>query len=708
MANNYPTTIDEIDSAFESYLGKDYDVTTKYNEKSGYTEINIKKAGSSGGTTIKCDPSNPESMRSALATFPGSNGGGMVDAHISEKGYVDTGHSSIQENLLGTKNALDTGVIDKCVSFNGGGAKSMECALDAFQEVFGSPIDTIVINSQSIGASTASIDPRAGSFLTYLANDERYNDTKIIGAFYDSKNNYEDFNNKAFMEASAKANVSVVCYPSKNFGLGGDGTYLRNTIKAIREYNSQGAKFYIAHVEGDSSLSQESHLTTIYYGIKHGNVNANLDGQIISEDINYEVTYYTKDANGNNVDIKLTTELLNYIEGNPQISDEEKCMYYTLKSRYDFIPKDKDGNSKISIEYTKALEGMQSIMDYVADHTYVDSFKMDSVIKDGWNPKINNFFSQAEPYLASTSVLDYKVKQSLIAAATEVSNVARTEAELATLANQLNVAENLLFGVDSDQMDVLYAEGVKSSVMVLGNYSPLDRFVIGSTKAVSMDQLTSLKDSEMMMQLSDQMTYASEIKGLISTLRESGAYEGESFNNFNELLDRYDTCMDKRYQASSILYGTYSACLNKMISFMNSHGVTYIDDSNYYQSLQSIADNNAMISYWEQKAQEYVWVVAESIEFTFKGETYSIPIKWEKFYPYAAQAAAEIARLTEINEQLQNYVDMVEGWNQLLNECNDNIEAARGMVESRFNSAVEAISPYNPGSITMKPTQETA
>ncbi len=365
-------------------------------------------------------------------------------------------------------------------------------------------------------------------------------------------------------------------------------------------------------------------------------------------------------------------------------SDEEKSIYYLLNKKTNL--KKYLSDEKISVNYNDAFDGIESIINFSTSHNYLNDKNINLPVG---NNKVNSFFNQSKPFLESSSILDYKVKETLTAMSIQLINMARTESGLQQIAeSDLNTAHGI-FDYNSSELKEFFNNSIDVYTKQF-NLGIIENFENGKTGLVDINQIDSFFDSALLSQISSQKDMAKDTKELISSLKESGSYEGEAFKDFNLLLDNYNTFMDLRYNSADLLDTVYTSSLDKMKTFFTSKGISSINDENYQATLDQIEKNNLLISDWEAKAKEYY---KEPIYKTFNlgKKSFDIIIGYEKIYPYKDDANKAIQELNDMNRELQTYVDLVEEWTSILNECTQSINEANEIVKNNFSSQVSLL-----------------
>lgn len=368
----------------------------------------------------------------------------------------------------------------------------------------------------------------------------------------------------------------------------------------------------------------------------------------------------------------------------------EKKYEFDLKKIEKYLGR-KDENSLVFIDYYNAISGLQGIMNYISNNTDKNIFQLNSL--EG-NNIINGMFSYSEPFLQTTHLLDYRVKQGLLSCAVQVNDLAQTDATLAALAQSLG--EDGLSGIIGKRILEKFASVLEGSVdstarvtSYIGTVEP------GSLGLFDSTQIDLLLNSKMMRDLHHQMKVSGSIYDKLVELKNSGSYGGDSFIEFNKLVDSYCVCMHKRHQSAAKLYYVYKSCLKRMQNFMDTKGITRVDDTHYQEFKDEIAKNKATIAELSEKAQQKeTRTVYKAISFL--GKTIYVPAGSEEYYPYKAECEAKIADLEALNRIMQETVDIIEDWNKLVNECNKEIYDAECDVNINFNQIVKTFPEIKP------------
>ena len=361
-----------------------------------------------------------------------------------------------------------------------------------------------------------------------------------------------------------------------------------------------------------------------------------------------------------------------------------------LETKYDFDLKKlekylgkKDENSQIFIDYYNAISGLEGIMNYISNNTDTSTFKLSSL--EG-NNIINGMFSYSEPFLSTTHLLDYRIKQGLLSCAVQVNDLAQTDLTLAALAQILG--EDGMNGIIGKRIIDKFApvlEGSVDSTSRVASY--IGTIEPGSLGIFDSTQIDLLMNSKMMSDLQHQMKVSGSIYDQLVELKNSGSYGGDAFNEFNKLVDSYCTCAHKRLESAAKLYYVYKSCLKRMQNFMDTKEITRVDDTHYQEFKDEIARNEATIQELTKKAQQKETRTIYK-QMKILGSVVYVPAGTEEYYPYKAECEAQIADLETLNRVMQETVNTIEEWNALVNECNKEIYEAECDVNVNFNQIV--------------------
>ena len=714
MSNNYEDIANGLAQSYTDQLTEAEKATTKitasYNPKTNNYEVIF--SGDGGQVTLKYDATDVDSYSKAVVTFPGTNGGGTLNAvfqkidsaskeapsHVSNLTSptdvvidIKTGKEIIDKTYVyypGMNNAIDNDIIRPCVSITAKTSSDTavelaETALRTFSSVNtdNTPFENIVTVSQSAGTHGAQ------RFITNIANDENYSGTQIIAELHDDKGSYTDLpKDTAFLEASTKENVTVIAFPSKTWGGQTTGDRFRLSFPNITKANTNGGRILIAKLDynyyrenggldGIRNYDGESHMTTVYLAINHGEVNSNLEGKIFSDDLHYVLTLPVNE-NGVNVEYLINPETIEILE-NSDLSPEEKSLYYNMKTKYNFV-----NDSQISVEYQNIIGQIENIVNNIADNFEMVHINTSDSLQ---NKRLKGMFEKSSTFVNSSNLLDYRIKERLYAAGLNVSNIAQTEATLAKLAEEMlsTLCQEKLFGTTSEETDAFaLTELGRNNTLICApgdeivNYSPSQ---IGN---FSTSDLEALKNSGLFEYLSKEIDFSAKLTNDLTAIQPSGAVTGDSWGGFFSELMSLASCSTKRGECASHLLNVYQDVYDKLSNFFASRGYSELKCSTYPTVIANIRTLRAQKAYWEAKAKEVVY----SEECDDEGNCTTV-----ETHPYAAQAAAALAMIEPaLDAALQLKADMEE-FTLLMNDCNREIAEAEAYVQTTYSEIVATL-----------------
>ena len=384
---------------------------------------------------------------------------------------------------------------------------------------------------------------------------------------------------------------------------------------------------------------------------------------------------------------KFEPEIFEEVFGAENISEDERTMLFKLKSKYSFL--EGEDTSKISVNYVESLGKIEELSNYIADKSKLDRFDINSIRGDKTNQTFNSLFNGEKPYIEKSTLLDFKVKESILAMSDHIKNVALTEAELkAVVESDFAKITNLVFGAGSNESLGAYINVLDRKSYVLGVSD--DKLTIGTVKNVDLSQITAIMRSSMLSDIQDQVQIAKDSNAMITDMITNGGLYGSAFDKYKGDLELLSQCMQKRIASGELLHKTYKDCLTKMKNYMLSNSVTAIDDSNYSSLLSQRDQLKKDIALAEARAKIKDWRIVQ-VGTKLGIAIYAI----EMYYPYAEESAAIIAELTPVLEETVHQIEIIEGWNRLLVECNEKILEAENQVNSTFIESVNGLPDLN-------------
>ena len=697
MSNNYETIANGLAQSYTAQLTEAEKATTtitaSYNPKTNNYEVRFSSGG--GKVTLKYDATDVDSYSKAVVTFPGDMSGGTANAYMQVSNSAS--NSSNQTNLTGPtlsdnkkvvyypgmKEAIDNDVIRPCVSVTAESSSTTtsrlaEIALRTFNGVNTDniPFENVVTVSQSRGTQYAQ------NFITTIANDENYSGTRIIAEFHDADGNYTTMpKDTDFLAATTKENVTVIAFPAKTWS--GSGDRFKDSLPNIARANTNGGRILIAKLDynyykenggldGVRNYDGESHMTTVYLAINHGEVDSNLEGKIFSDDLHYVLTLPVNE-NGVNVEYLINPETIEILE-NSDLSPEEKSLYYNMKTKYNFV-----NDSQISVEYQNIIGQIEDIVNSIADNCDLSHINAGKNIQ---NEKFKGMFARSNTFVDSSNLLDYRIKERLYAAGLNVSNIAQTEATLAKIAEETlsTLCQEKLFGVTADQTTAFALGELKRNDLLI--CAPGDETVTYTPEQVgnfSTSDLSALKSSGLFEYLEKEIAFSQQLTGDISAIEQSGAVTGDPWEGFFSELGKLAVCSTKRGECASHLLTTYQDVYNKINSFFSTKGYNNLNCANYPAIVAHINTLKAQKAEWETKAKIIKYREVCDSEHNCRQEPY---------HPYAAAAAAALAIIEPVLEaQLQTKADM-EDFTIIMNDCNREIAEAEAYVQSTYSEIV--------------------
>lgn len=700
MSNNYEDIANGLAQSYTDQLTEAEKATTtitaSYNPKTNNYEVIF--SGDGGQVTLKYDATDVESYSKAVVTFPGTGGGGTTNAFMqvsnsasNSSGKTNLTGPTLNDNGLsvyypGMNDAIDNDIIRPCVSITAKTSSDTavelaETALRTFSSVNtdNTPFENIVTVSQSAGTHGAQ------RFITTIANDENYSGTQIIAELHDDAGRYIGLpKDTAFLEASTKDNVTVIAFPARTWD--GSGNRFSLSLPNITQANTNGGRILIAKLDynyyrenggldGVRNYDGESHMTTVYLAINHGEVNSNLEGKIFSDDLHYVLTLPVNE-NGVNVEYLINSETIEILE-NSDLSPEEKSLYYNMKTKYNFV-----NDSQISVEYQNIIGQIENIVNNIADNFEMVHINTSDSLQ---NKRLKGMFEKSSTFVNSSNLLDYRIKERLYAAGLNVSNIAQTEATLAKLAEEMlsTLCQEKLFGTTSEETNAFaLTELGRNNTLICApgdeivNYSPSQ---IGN---FSTSDLEALKNSGLFEYLSKEIDFSAKLTNDLTAIQPSGAVTGDSWGGFFSELMSLASCSTKRGECASHLLNVYQDVYDKLSNFFASRGYSELKCSTYPTVIANIRTLRAQKAYWEAKAKEVVY----SEECDDEGNCTTV-----ETHPYAAQAAAALAMIEPaLDAALQLKADMEE-FTLLMNDCNREIAEAEAYVQTTYSEIVATL-----------------
>ncbi len=679
IINSFGKSIDETCSSLG--IDNNYEVRNlKYDESSGYYSAEIAVKGSKEYyVTCRFNPSDSESLGKFFTYSPGTKGGDSTEGGLnyaqmnSQTGQVTAVSSNLPSNfekVNGVQNAIDDNTIVPCVSAicnvsseseGHNSAILTDLALNAVRDTCNNEYETIVVANASAGAKIGD------QFIQIASSNPKNDKANIVGAFFDPLDNSDIFGIKIkdnTIEATNKSNVTYLIFESNNFSVGDRN--LKNGLKNIGIGNNMGADILAVTME-DMDLPSANHMAPLYLAIKNGQINSMLNGEILNKDANYVLTYCTLDKNGQMIRTTIDKSVFDELE-NSDYSKEEKLFYYDLKSRCNF-----ENNEVISVEYEAAMRKFENIINYIADSSEIGRSNLSFE-----NANLSNMLAGANAFFDASNILNYKTKNGILAAASEISDVKRTESELTAL------ADSFTFGEDSDSdnsskfTNVSFFNNLKSN-------NDDSKYIPGRIGSVTFDEISSIigANGELIGPLNDRFNEEIEeslyIENEINDLLEDDALYGSAFTNMKLTLTEYKNCMHDRGTYATLLKEVYRENYKKIYDYLDGND---FDDSNLEEYKSCLELNKQSIEEWKGKA---------NIIYTRPKYFMGIKVGYEEYYPFKEDAENAIASLTAVNELMQERVNYIEGFAILLKECDERIRDTEAEIQRTFASDVKRI-----------------
>ena len=700
MANDgFTPNPDGVAASYREQLasqGVECDVSASYNETTGNYDLTIKDTG---GEINMSYPAQGTPSSQAAVVFPGDGGSGkgngllQVNNGSSNVSYT-TGLDGPTNNgativYPGMSDAVANGTINPCVSVianssNDASANLAEQALVAYCSVNETDIDTVASVSHSRGTLFNQ------HFTTSIANNEVFSDTQITTMMYDANGTYDTVPTDAdFIDVSQRDNVTVIAFPARTWA--GSGDRLSNSFSNIARANSNGARIIVATLDYDyytenggldgvTNYNGDSHMTNIYLGINHGQINVALDGELFSSDLEYVVYIPYVDENGRVVRCEIDSNTIKILE-NSNLSDAEKSIQYSLKTKYHF-----EVDSQISQQQQNAINQFEGIINSIADNCDLTHVSASSNIS---NEAFRGMFSRSDAFVNSSNLLDYRIKERLLAAASNVTNIAQTEAELKLLAEQtLSVSEReLLFRTDQVEAESTVMRDFRENQLIIcsGNASDGTALSPMDVKTFSTGDLDAFRSSGIFDYLLKEEAFSQELAQDLISIKEDGNITGEPWEEFFNQVDALSNCANERSKAARILYDAYDTVYNKLNDFFSSKGLSSIDCDSYDAVCNDITRLENLKSYWE-RMREVVWYRRECDNYG-KNCT-SVP-----YHPFEAIANQNLVVIGESLTAAYEHKANIEEFTQLFNDCERIVMDAQDQVEATYGNAVNEVMP---------------